>query len=137
MARITDETPTNHDFISLQGAIVDPAAERIQIIDTPGIDGVAFRKIGKKPEPFTMIGSVDLDNAVNAIRDQINTYRGIVGDTCTIVDDVGNTVDNLKMIGARPREYFEMINAVGSGAVSTDKKYLLIMVFTFVATDTS
>lgn len=128
-----DDGAVVHTFLSLVGAIDSPTGELIERIDWPGIDGQAYRKLGKKGQAFRVVGTVDLDNTGGIVATQIDTYKGMIGKLVDITDDLGMVYDNLMVLNMRPIRSRELVNA--AGGLSTDMKYLLIVEFVLEATE--
>lgn len=71
-----------------------PEAERIVDITRPGVDGAAYKKIGKRADRFEMMTMSGSNSAANAWG-LVETYRNLVGTLVTLVDDHDVTWNNV------------------------------------------
>lgn len=86
-------------FTFLDGQ-VNPLGERLQEITRPGVDGYAYRKIGKKAEPYTM-SSVTEVTSLSAEETTVDGYKDIVGTLVTVEDERGNSHENQTVLAVQ------------------------------------
>ena len=84
---------TKHEFIRLQGAAADQA-QQVEVIERPGIDGVAFRTLGKKAGATTWVAIVDVSSADKAQR-LVKALRGLQGEYVEMGDEIGTRFFNV------------------------------------------
>lgn len=92
-----------YTFIRL--GVVQPPGEAVEEITRPGIDGVAFRKMGIRCAPFEMQSFEGCADRANAAR-QILLYSNLRGKLCDLVDDMGQSypavmVTNVEVVRQR------------------------------------
>ena len=90
-----------HSVISAKGAI-NPQGERLEDTTRPGVDGVSYRRIGKKSESFQLRTFTDAASAAAAKALVATTYKGLQGTLVTVVDDMGNTWNNVAVLAVDP-----------------------------------
>ena len=91
MPSIGDKT-----FTILNGQIQE-FAESVEDITRPGVNGVGFRKIGQRSDPFTMESWVDVASAA-AAESLYTDYLAIVGTVIDIETQQGETRENFIVI---------------------------------------
>ena len=111
----------NYDFISFKGGL-GPTGENLEEITRPNVDGIAYRKTGKRALPFQMISTVDVDSAEDA-KDLLLDYKLLQGSLWTIEDDTGKEWENVAVIEIEHLYTRKIEGAVGG--VSTNKEYLM------------
>ena len=86
--------------ISIRGQIESGDGERVEEITRAHVDGIAFRKIGKRGAPFSMTSLVDVGSAATA-KSTYTTYKATEGSLVTLVDDAGNSWANVMVLSVR------------------------------------
>lgn len=95
----------SNNFVTLHGQI-EPLGLQVESITRPGVDGHAFRRIGKRAEPSVLTGLLDVVDAA-AVTAALAAYRATQGTIVTVVDGRGVTTNNVvvvmvKVIETRP-----------------------------------
>lgn len=116
--------------ITLRGGINPGTGEQLQDITRPGVDGIAYRKVGKRGRPFTMESVVDVANAA-AVTTAIANYKALQGTLVTVVENNGQTWTNVAVLNVRPAEPQKVLTA------TTGSDYLLRATWTLQMTETS
>lgn len=78
---------TTIDLLFLKGQ-VEPSKLEVETITREGVDGVAFRRVARRPEPFEMLAIVDCLDAITAY----GVYKSVCdwqGSLIGFVDDYG------------------------------------------------
>jgi len=101
----------NQYFITLRG-LVEPMGETTEDITRPGADGVAFRKVGQKSNPFTMTTLVDAPTFA-AAEAAIEDYKRMQGTLQSVTDDLGETHPNVLVMRVEPVRLRKILQAVG------------------------
>ena len=72
-------------------------AERLRDISRPGVDGSAFKKLGKRADWFELRTTSGAASAA-AAKTLIETYRNLVGTLVVLVDDHNITWNNVVVL---------------------------------------
>ena len=122
-----------NSVISLRGQIDSGEGERLENITRAHVDGVAFRKVGKRGAPFAMTSLVDCASA-SAAKSTFGTYKALEGTLTTVVDDAGNSWSNVAVLNVRRNSIRQVYTPVGGVAGGG---WLLSCQWVFVPTETS
>jgi len=82
------------DFITLDGAVIPATGEQLQDITRQGVDGVAFRKVGKGSKSFTLKSMRDVATAA-AAKTLTLEYKAAQATVVTVLDATGQSWTNL------------------------------------------
>lgn len=86
-----------YSFITLEGGLNPGSGEQLEEITRPGVDGVAYRRIGRRGVPFRMQSLADVANAANA-HSLILNYKALQGGLVTLVDETGQSWFNVMVL---------------------------------------
>lgn len=75
-------------FFSVMGPPDLPGME-VQEIKRPSVDGVAFRRVGRRARPFVLTAKVDLAAAANVLN-SMQAQKALQGTVVGFTDDLGN-----------------------------------------------
>ena len=92
-------TSTTLTFLRLHG-VPQPLAERVEIIERPGVDGQAFRATGTRSEAQTWRSLVDLADAASC-KTVYQSYRTQRGRIVTLTDELGNAWSTVVVLDVR------------------------------------
>ena len=67
----------DESFVLLSGQIDDPS-DQVEVIQRPGVDGVAFRLMGNHPSPFELVSLEDF-SSLSGARDAMIAYKALKG----------------------------------------------------------
>lgn len=89
-----------YTFLSMRGPQIPLLASAVEIIDRPGVDGVAHRINALKATEITLftLEGIELKATANGRADD---YAALKGTTVTIVDDQGRSVDDVLIVEVR------------------------------------
>ena len=82
------------------GQIEPGSGEMLQNITRPGVDGTAYRKVGKRGAPFQITTVVDLGSDA-AVKAAVSTYKGLQGTLVTLVTENSGTYTNVAVLAVR------------------------------------
>lgn len=86
-------------FVTLKG-MPDPATgETLEDITRPNVDGVSFRKKGKRSKVFTVNTTADVD--VLVLQDTMYDYKDLQGTIVTVVDENDLDWENVLVLEVR------------------------------------
>jgi hypothetical protein len=113
------------DFITLRGT---PQSQGmiVEELPRPGVDGQAYRELGRRAEPFEMIGVRDVESDA-AARHWIVALRQLQGTLVTVTDDFAITTPNVMLLLAAPLERKPLLAA--AGGLTTGATRLVILRF--------
>ena len=114
-----------------RSSILEVAGENLEEITRPNVDGIAYRKIGKRALPFQMISVVDVDSA-SAAQSLLLNYKAMQGALQTIEDDTGEEWPYTAILQVEHISTKKIKSAVGG--ISTNKEYLLTCRWSMQAT---
>ena len=101
----------------------DTFGEISEIIQRPGINGTAIRRVGSKGEPFEMLSLASAAN-VSAGSSLIHAYRGMQAQTAYPLNWRGYNFDAVSVryvvLNVRVQSVAPVSNLIVSGVVSTD-----------------
>ena len=104
-------TIASETFLTLKG-LMQPMGVKAQDITRPNVDGRAFLKIGKRGDRFRMLG-VRPVNSIAQIATRMNAYKALECSLQTVVDDAGNSANNVMVHNVRGITYRRVTTAVG------------------------
>jgi len=104
----------------------DRPGTQVETIVRPGVDGVAFRDLGSRGDPFDALAVVDCDNAAAAPALAV-TLKALQGTLIEAEDDHGQTYTNLMLLQVRVLARRAIKTAVGG--VSSTKGVLMRLGF--------
>ncbi len=110
-----------------------PPAEEPEDITRPNVDGVAFRKTGKRGDHYQLLATVDLVDSA-AVKARIDASMDLCGTVVTVIDDIrdgggnGTSWTNQLVMGARVVNANRVESAVG-GLGGTASKFILVIEF--------
>lgn len=113
MSNIGSET-----FISMSGPDVPLLAAAVEIIDRPGLDGIASRVDALKATEltiYTIQKVVDVDTA----NDKADDYADLKGTKVTVEDDLGRSVASVLIVDVRVTKKQQVLvsSPTGTGAL--------------------
>lgn len=83
--------------ITIRGAVDTGAGENLENITRPHVDGIAFRKIGKRGRPVEVVTVVDVASG-SAAKTEFENYEALQGTLITVVDDAANSWANVAVL---------------------------------------
>lgn len=94
---------TTYSFFSMRGAI-DPSKERLAEITRPGVDGTAYKAIGRRGEPFQVVTTTLF--TTDTIATAKVAYANLASAIVSVTDDFGDTwnlimIENSRVIETR------------------------------------
>jgi len=129
---ITDPTPTTINFIALDG-VIDPMSEQLEIITRTAQDGVAFRKMGQRGRPFIIEAMLDLP-AGTTNEAQMVTFKALCGQLCTIVDNIGDSYENVMIMDVQPLDSRNITGPTGGVQGASGVRLLTVRFICHVTT---
>ena len=99
-------------FITLKGTVEPGTGETLNVITRANVNGVAFRKIGKRANPFVMTGTVDSLTEASA-KLLVYDYKELQGTLVTVKDERGRSWTNVVVLGVRTGSIKPIKTAVG------------------------
>lgn len=114
------------------GGLQEPLGQKVEEITRQGVNSHAYRKSAIRGDAFEMIGKVDCDTiaAATALYEE---FKLLEGELVTLVDDYGETTNNVMIEAVRLIDKFKLLTAVGG--VSTTKGAFLVVGFMCRRTD--
>lgn len=91
---------SSFSFLRMTGPQIPLLASAVDIIDRPGVDGVAHRINALKASEITLFTIEGCELKATAIS-RPDDYAALKGTTVTIVDDQGRSVDDVLIIDVR------------------------------------
>lgn len=79
---------TPYSFFSMRGSI-DPSKERLSEITRPGVDGTAFKAVGRRGAPFQVVTTTLF--TLDTIATAKVAYSNLVSAIVSVTDDFGDT----------------------------------------------
>lgn len=99
--------------------------ERLETLMRPGVDGLAFRKTGKRGPPYSARSWKGLSK--DTADSQLATYAASIGTSVTVTDTHGNTYTNVQILGVARVRVRQIGVAVGiSGNAILECDWLLV-----------
>lgn len=122
----------SNTVLTMTGAMALGAGERVEDIRRPHVDGVAFRKTGKRGPRVSVTTTLDLGSAA-ACKSELETYVATMGTLVTVLDAIGNQwanvmVHDVQRLGAKA--HLGAVGGINGG------NYLLMCRWILQATDT-
>lgn len=114
-------------FIRLFGAVADQT-EQVESISRPGIDGVAFRTIGKKSEGTQWNAVRDVETKSDAAQ-LVSDLRSLQGEFVELGDEIGTRFFNVMVLLAQANGTPRRITTAVGGREGGDGEYIVSMVF--------
>jgi len=108
-----------YNFLTLRGSI-NVMQERLEEFTRPGVDGMSFQAVGERAEVSQLQTVRDLAYASSAAS-MMSSYKALVGDVVTIVDDDGVSWYNMLVLKVMQVSNEKIIGSVGglvSGALA-------------------
>ena len=103
----------SYDFITLKYGNA-PLGENVEEITRPGVDGIAYRKTGKRAVPFYMTG-ITTETSKGAVKTLVENYKKLQGTLVTVVDDIGNSWTNVMVLQMDYLGTKKVVSPVGGG----------------------
>ena len=105
-------------FLSMQGPDVPLLAAAVEIIDRPGLDGVASRVDALKATELTVYTIQKVED-VDEANDKADDYAALKGTKVTVIDDLGRSVSNVLIIDVRVTKKQKVLTSspAGTGAI--------------------
>jgi hypothetical protein len=113
---------STYTVLTMQGAVTPATGERLEEITRPGVDGVAFRRIGKKGAAFKLQTTVDTESAAGA-RTLYDNYKALQGQLVTITDTSGRIYTDIMVLNVQASAPQRILGA--SSGVTANPNYLL------------
>lgn len=124
-----------YNFVTLKGEINPGSGHQMEEITRPGVDGVAFRRIGRRGFPFKVQSMVDVatDSAAAAL---LSSYKALQGTVVSLTDETGQVWNNIVVLNVRPagRKY---VVAKSGGLDAGQTGYLVRCEWMLQATETT
>jgi len=98
--------------LRLTGNLEPGTGERLQDITRAGVDGVAYRKVGKGAGRTQITTLVDLGSS-SAVNSEIEAYKALQGTLVTIVTENGGSYTNVAVLNVTSLPVQKTISAVG------------------------
>jgi len=130
---ITTDAPVTHTFTFLSGPIVLANGEVVEDITRANVDGVAYKKRGKKGIIFTKRAINDFESVTDAWTAHKN-YTALKGELVTLIDDYSYSWANIMVLDWRLILLKQ--SPVIVGARTATPTHILQGVFTLQHTDT-
>jgi len=86
--------------LSIDGDFDLATGEQLEDITRANVDGISYRKLGKRGHPFQLISLVDVATA-GAAKAELEAYKALQGTLVTVVDDTGASVSQLAVLSVR------------------------------------
>lgn len=122
-------------FIALSGSVNPGNGEQLENITRKGVDGVSFRKTGKRSRPFALKSIVDVANAA-AAKSLMIDYKSAQGSVVTVDDAYGQTWNNIviERVDLHPPRF---IQSKTGGLDSGESGYMVEATWILQATETA
>lgn len=111
-----------YEFLSMIGPALGPAAETVEDISRAGLDGHAYRKVGKRSEPVQLMTIKDVLNAA-AAKTLIENYLACQGTLADVTDAHGNETTDVCVLRVGDFRVSEFKTGVG---MTSDTNTLLV-----------
>lgn len=112
----------SYNFLSMIGPALGPPAETLEDISRLGLDGHAYRKVGKRSEPVQVQTLIDVADAA-AAKTLTENYLGIQGTLVTVTDAHGNAEEHVCVLRVGDFRVSEFKTGVG---MTSDANTLLV-----------
>jgi hypothetical protein len=124
-----------YDFVSLKGEVNPGTGQQLQELTRSGVDGVAFRRVGRRGYPFRMYSVRDVVNEV-AAQDLIHYYKEMQGQIINITDELGNDWYNVIVLNVRMQQP-KYATAISGGLAGVSSGLIVRADWTLQMTETS
>jgi len=124
-----------NNMLDLTGAVVPATGQTVEDITRAGVDGTAYRQIGKRGPPFTMTSLVDVQTTAAAATLD-GTYKALQGTLVTVVDCVGNSWSNVAVLDVSPIR-IQAVTCATAGKSGANPGCLVSATWTLQCTNTS
>ena len=98
--------------LRLTGNLEPATGERLQDITRAGVDGVAYRKVGKRASRTQVTTLVDLGSDA-AVKSELEAYKALQGTLVTVVTENGGSYTNVAVLNVTSLPVQKTISAVG------------------------
>ena len=98
--------------LRLTGNLEPATGERLQDITRAGVDGVAYRKVGKRAGRTQVTTLVDLGSS-SAVNSEMEAYKALQGTLVTVVTESGGTYSNVAVLSVVQLPVQRTLSAVG------------------------
>lgn len=123
------------DFIELNGEL-NAQAVRLRAIERPGIDGTAFRELGQKSVPSTIIGTRDILNETQLVTMKA-ALMALQGEKVTVNLKRRTGLETTTNVYIESAQIASVVGmGASSGGVETDGEFLLNVQFVMRTTNT-
>ena len=120
-AKLTSASGTHYTFIRLQGSDPEQKGDKLEEITRPGLDGHAFRAIGKRMKPLMLRGTVDVDKSSTTVEARMATYKGLEGTLLTFTSEAGDAYESLMLLQVTHINTMQLDTMVGGvGGANAD-----------------
>ena len=103
---------------------------RVELFTRPGINGVGALKVGKRGEPFQLVGFRDFEDCADASADLTALIAALSGVVCSIYDNGGIEHADMLCVGVRPGKPVPVL--AGTGGLSTNFGAVATVIMEFV-----
>lgn len=100
-----------YNFLTLRGSI-NVMQERLEEFTRPGVDGMSFQAVGERAEVSQLQTVRDLAYASSAAN-MMSSYKALVGEVVTIVDDDGVSWYNMLVLKVTQVSNEKIVGSVG------------------------
>ena len=108
-----------YDFVRMEGPQIPALASAVEIIDRPGVNGIASRIDALKAEEITVYTTEAMTLLASA-QSAADDYAALKGTHVTIVDDMGRTIYSVLVVDVRVLSVNELLISD-----PTDNNYLV------------
>ena len=122
------------NFVSLKGNVNPAKGEQLEVITRANVDGVAFRKTGKRAESFEMQSLVDGLSSTETALTLLDSYKAMQGTLVTLTLEDGSIYNNVMVLRVTEIERLPIKSSVGGIVPGSD--YLLRCSWTLQMTET-
>ncbi len=119
-------------FIILRGG-VDIEGEQLETLARQGVNGTAFRKVGRRNEPVILVSIADVLDAP-ATKAIWESYKALQGTSIQLIEDNGTTWDNVVVLNVR-RLGFPKKMATSVGGLVADSQFLVTVEWQLILSD--
>ena len=106
-----------YGFISMTN-ILDLQGEAVLDITRPGVDGVAYHKIGERSRPVNVRTIADIFGAAS-VKTTMAAYKAMQGTLVTVQDDFGNSFSNVMVLNVQITRA-RKVETVSGGLIAGD-----------------
>jgi hypothetical protein len=121
------------EFITLKGEIDLGNGMQVEDVSRPGVNGVAFRLLQRRGEPFRLASTVDVANLA-AANTLLLDYKEMQGTLQDVEDEHGTVWSNLMVLSVRTRQRQYTVGKSG-GLVVGNTGYLVLADWVLQATE--